>query len=49
MLNVVDSIPFEDVDPQFRAASIKTIKAVVMDGQEFEGSIPEAVKHDEDG
>ncbi|TVY89505.1 hypothetical protein LAWI1_G006802 [Lachnellula willkommii] len=43
------SIPLEDVDPQFRAASIRTIKAVVMEGQEFQGAVPDAVKQDEHG
>ncbi|TVY43544.1 hypothetical protein LSUB1_G002457 [Lachnellula subtilissima] len=43
------SIPIEDVDQQFRAASIRTIKAVVLEGQEFQGVIPEAVKQDARG
>jgi len=43
------SVPTEDIDPQFRAAAIRLIKGVVMEGQEFEGRSPEAVRKDEDG
>jgi hypothetical protein len=43
------SIPIDDVDPQFRAAAIRLIKGVVMEGQEFEGQLPAAIKKDEDG
>jgi hypothetical protein len=41
------SVP-EDVDPQFRAASIRTLKRVVMDGEEFDGAmIPEVARNEE--
>ncbi|TVY46575.1 hypothetical protein LOCC1_G004212 [Lachnellula occidentalis] len=43
------SIPLEDIDPQLRAASIRTIKAVIMEGEEFQGVVPAAAKPDEHG
>ena len=38
----------EDVDPQFRAASIRTLKGVVMGGKEFDGMVvPEVARNEE--
>jgi hypothetical protein len=42
------SIP-EDVDPQFRGAAIRQLKAVIMEGEEWEGAVPDAAKKNEEG
>lgn len=42
------SIP-EDVDPQFRGAAIRQLKAVIMEGEEWEGVVPDAAKKNEEG
>jgi hypothetical protein len=42
------SIP-EDVDPVVRGAAIRQLKAVIMEGEEWDGSIPEAAKKNEEG
>ena len=42
------SIPKEDVDPPFRAAVVKTVKGVVMLGEDFEGKkVPEVSRNEE--
>lgn len=46
--NIKGSIPDEGVDPQFRAAAIRTVKGVVMGGEEFEGKVVPEVARDED-
>jgi len=42
------SIP-EDVNPQLRGAAIRQLKAVIMEGDEWEGTVPDAAKKNEDG
>ena len=43
------SVP-EDIDPQFRAASIRTLKGVIMEGDTFEGKvIPDVARNAEVG
>jgi len=39
----------EDVDPQFRAASIKTLKLIIMEGEAFDGAVPKAAQKDNQG
>lgn len=43
------SIPVDDVDPQFRGAAIRQLKAVIMEGEEFEGVVPAAATKNEEG
>lgn len=38
-----------DVEPQFRAASIKTLKLVIMEGEEFDGAVPDASRTNDEG
>jgi hypothetical protein len=46
-LDLKGSVP-EDIDPQFRAASIRTLKAVIMEGETFEGKeVPEVARNEE--
>ena len=41
------SVP-EAIDPQFRAASIRTLKAVIMEGETFEGEeVSEVARNEE--
>jgi len=42
------SIP-EDVDPVVRGAAIRQLKAVIMEGEEWDGCIPEAAKKNQEG
>ncbi|CZR61771.1 uncharacterized protein PAC_11668 [Phialocephala subalpina] len=39
----------EDMDPQRRAATIREIKSIIVNGEEFEGSVPEAAIKDAEG
>jgi hypothetical protein len=43
------SIPVDNVDPQFRGAAIRQLKAIIMDGEEFEGIVPTAAVKSEEG
>lgn len=43
------SIPIDDVDPQIRAAAVRVMKAVIMEGEDFEGGVPDTVRPDKDG
>jgi hypothetical protein len=43
------NIPTDGVDVHLRAAAIKTLKGIIVGGDEFEGKIPEAVAKDENG
>jgi hypothetical protein len=43
------TVPVDDIDPQFRAAAIRQLKAVIMEGEEFEGSVPPAAMKNEEG
>ncbi|KAK0104930.1 hypothetical protein ONS95_005192 [Cadophora gregata] len=43
------SVPVEGVDPQFRAASVKYLKGVIMEGGIWEGKTVKASERDEDG
>jgi hypothetical protein len=36
----------EDIDPQFRAASVRTLKGVIMEGDKFEGKVVPEVARD---
>lgn len=42
------SIP-EDVDPPFRGAAIRQLKVVIMEGEEWEGTVPDAAKKNGQG
>jgi len=42
------SVP-EDVDPPFRSAAIRQLKAVIMEGDEWEGRVPDAARKNEEG
>jgi hypothetical protein len=42
-------VPMENVDHAFRAAAIRTLKATIMEGLEFDGMIPQAAAKDQDG
>ncbi|KAE9376591.1 hypothetical protein N431DRAFT_435868 [Stipitochalara longipes BDJ] len=42
------SVP-EDMDPQVRGAAIRQLKAVIMEGEEWEGTVPDAAKKNEEG
>jgi hypothetical protein len=39
----------EDVEPALRAASIRTLKLVIMEGGEFDGAIPDASRTNDEG
>lgn len=43
------SVPSESVDPQFKSASIKTLKSVLMEGGLWDGIVPRAAERDEEG
>ena len=43
------SIPMDGIDPHFRAAVIRTLKATIMEGVEFDGVIPKAAGKDQEG
>ncbi|PQE28190.1 hypothetical protein CJF32_00011060 [Rutstroemia sp. NJR-2017a WRK4] len=43
------TIPVDGVDGQLRAAAIRTLKGIILEGEEFEGKIPDAVVKDENG
>ncbi|KAH7304844.1 hypothetical protein BKA65DRAFT_531279 [Rhexocercosporidium sp. MPI-PUGE-AT-0058] len=43
------SVPTEDVDPQFRAASVRFLKAVLMEGEMWEGRALKEAERDEEG
>lgn len=43
------SVPIDGVDPALRAAAIRTLKATIMEGQEFEGVVPAAASKDAEG
>ncbi|KAH6718760.1 hypothetical protein BKA61DRAFT_596214 [Leptodontidium sp. MPI-SDFR-AT-0119] len=43
------SVPTEDVDPQFRAASVRFLRAVLMDGELWEGSPLKEAERDGEG
>jgi hypothetical protein len=45
---VKGSIP-EDVDPPFRGAAIRQLKVVIMEGEGWEGTVPDAAKKNEQG
>lgn len=38
------SIPIEDIDPALRAAAIRLLKLVIMEGEEWKGKIPKAAR-----
>jgi hypothetical protein len=42
-------VPVENVDPQFRAAAIRTLKGVIMEDDLFDGVKPQAAVKNEDG
>ncbi|KAE8445826.1 hypothetical protein EG329_012749 [Mollisiaceae sp. DMI_Dod_QoI] len=42
------SVP-ESLDPQQRAATIRELKEIIMEGQPFQGIVPDAAKKDEEG
>ncbi|KAG4412352.1 hypothetical protein IFR04_014509 [Cadophora malorum] len=43
------TVPVEEVDPQFRAASVKYLKSVIMEGGLWNGEVVQASERDEDG
>ena len=43
------TVPVEEVDPQFRAASVKYLKSVIMEGGLWNGEAVQASERDEDG
>lgn len=43
------SVPTEDVDPQFRAASVRFLKAVLMEGELWDGRVLREAERDEEG
>jgi hypothetical protein len=42
-------VPIEDVDPALRAAALRTLKATIMEGVEFDGTVPKAAEKDDEG
>ncbi|RDW94387.1 hypothetical protein BP5796_00150 [Coleophoma crateriformis] len=46
---IKSTVPVVDVDPQFRAASVRTLKAVILGGDAFDGEVVPAAKTDENG
>jgi hypothetical protein len=45
---IKNSVP-ADEDLVFRSASLRTLKSVIMEGEEFEGAIPSSVERDAEG
>lgn len=43
------SVPLDGIEPAFRAAAIRTLKATIMEGAEFEGVVPRAAVKGQDG
>lgn len=43
------TVPTEGVDPAFRAAAVRMLKLIIMEGELFEGVMPEAAMTDENG
>ncbi|PQE17065.1 hypothetical protein CJF30_00003782 [Rutstroemia sp. NJR-2017a BBW] len=46
---IKNTIPVDGVDGQLRAAAIRILKGVILEGEKFEGKIPDAAEKDESG